>query len=75
MGIDIGSATIKVSMQNSQNQIEEVVWEGGEREILNVITFLNSRTIGTVVNTKAENLPQIVFSVNNFIANNMDQTF
>lgn len=75
IGIDIGSFTIKVSHETEARIVEEIVWEGGDREIQNIVAFGNTRKVGRVLNTKEEHLPQIIQGVNNFVANNMNQTF
>lgn len=75
IGVDIGSFTIKVSQESDPRRVEDVVWDGGEREIQNIVVFGNTRKVGRVINTKEEHLPQIIQGVNNFVANNMNQTF
>lgn len=60
---------------NNNQTIQEMVLQGGEREIMNVVSFLNFRKVGRIMNTKAENLPQLIFSAINFNVNNLSHTF
>lgn len=57
IGIDIGSYSIKVSLQINPLKNEELIWEGGDREFNNIVSFGNSRNVSRVMDTREENLP------------------
>lgn len=57
IGVDIGSYSIKVSLQINPLKNEELIWESGDREFNNIVSYGNSRNVSRVMDTREENLP------------------